>query len=201
LPYNKLQHASQLYSAISPGHFDADEVLVTTEWYPGSIFGAIQETLIYSQIEGLGIGPRFLAHITENRERVYGYMLESLPARHVTIDDLQACKAVLAKLHGLKIVHGALSSQSFLIVDGRALLHNFAGSFSTDNQSLFDREITSVEDILRCSLPLTQYISDVLRAEIFTISQRDDGIHSEVVRQAATDGKITITEEEHKGLL
>jgi tRNA A-37 threonylcarbamoyl transferase component Bud32 len=175
--------------------------VVNTEWYPDSIFGAIQETLIYSRIEGHGIGPKFLAHITENSERVYGYMLESLPARHATMDDLQACKAVLAKLHGLKIVHGALSSLSFLMVDGRALLHRFGGSFSTDDQSVFDMEMASVGDVLQRGSPPTLHISEELRAEIFAISQRDDGIHPEVLRQAAEQGKISITEEQHKRLL
>jgi hypothetical protein len=85
--------------------------------------------MVYSQIEAHGIGPKFLAHITENEERVYGYMLESVTARHATIDDLQACKAVLAKLHSLEIVYGCLSLQSFLILENdQALLHCFGGS-------------------------------------------------------------------------
>ena len=40
-----------------------------------------------------------------------------------------------------------------------------------------------------------------VRAEISTIYERDDGIHPEVMRQAAEDGKITITAEEHRALL
>lgn len=77
--------------------------MLNTDWYPEWIYGVIQETMVYAQIEGHGIGPKFLAHVTENGERVYGYMLERVPARHATIDDLQACKAVLAKLHSLEI--------------------------------------------------------------------------------------------------
>lgn len=199
---DELQCARQFYSSIHPGQFGADQVVVNTEWYPDSIFGVIQETRIYSLIEGHGIGPRFLAHVTENGERVYGYILESLPARQATLDDLQACKAVLAKLHGRRILHGRLSALSFMIVDGRAFLHYFGGSILTDTQSLFDREMASVEDVLRRGLPpSTEHISDELRAEIFAISQRDDGIHPEILRQAAEEGKITLIEEEHKGLL
>ncbi|KAE9377423.1 hypothetical protein N431DRAFT_309935, partial [Stipitochalara longipes BDJ] len=145
LYYDELQCASQPYSAIYPGQLGAAQVVVNTEWYPDSISSIIRDTLIYSRIEGHGIGPRFLAHVTENGKRVYGYMTESLPARRATIDDLQACKAVLAKLHSLKIVHGSLNSLSFLMVGSRALLHRFGGSFSTDDQSLFDIEMAGVE--------------------------------------------------------
>lgn len=171
------------------------------EYYPDDIFGVIQETRVYSQIDGHGIGPKFLSHVTENTERVCGYMVESLPARHATIDDLPACRAVLAKLHDRKIIYGHLSSQSFLIVEGQALLHGFGAARTTDHKPLFEREMDSVEDVLRRGSPSTQHLSKELHAEIFAISQRDDGIHPEMVRQAAKHGKITITQEEHRGLL
>ena len=145
LPRDELHCALQMYSAIYQGQLGRSQVVVNTEWYPESIFGAVQETLIYSKIEGHNIGPRFLAHITENQHRVYEYMLESLPARRATIYDLAICKAVLAKLHALKIIYGSLSSLSFLIVDNRAFLHCFGGSLLTHEQSLFDKEMASVE--------------------------------------------------------
>lgn len=178
---------------------------MNTDWYPEWIYGVIQETMVYAQIEGHGIGLKFLAHVTENGERVYGYMLERVPARHakITIDDLQACKAVLAKLQSLEIFYGHLSSDSFLILDnGQALLHCFGGSFATDHKPLFEREMESVEDILRRGPPPSEESMTVeLRTEISGISERDDGIRPEVLRQAAENGKITITEEEHRGML
>ena len=61
--------------------------------------------------------------------------------------------------------------------------------------------MASVEDVLRRGSPSTEHISDELYAEVFAISQRDDGIHPEVIRQAAEQGKISITEEQHKALL
>jgi hypothetical protein len=201
LHHDELQCAFTPHSAIYPGQFGADQVVVKMEWYPDSAYPVDRATLIYSEIEGHNIGQKFLAHVTENGERVYGYMLESLPARHATIDGLQACKAVLAKLHGLKIIYGALSSKSFLIVDGRALVHGFEGSFSTDYQGLFDAEMTRVEDVLRRGSFSTEHISDDLHAEIFAISQRDDGVHPELFSQAAEQGKIVITEGQHKKLL
>ncbi len=59
----------------------------------------------------------------------------------------------------------------------------------------------SVDDVLRRGSPSTQHLSEKLHAEIFAISQRDDGVHLEVIRQAAENAKVTITEEEHRGLL
>ena len=203
LPRDELQCAGQMNSAIYPGQLGADQVVVNTDWYPDWIHGVIQETMVYSQIEGHGIGPKFLAHVTENEERVYGYMLERVQARHATIDDLQACKTVLAKLHSLEIVYGSLSSDSFLILEnGQALLHCFGGSFATDHKPLFEREMQSVEDVLRRGFPeIGEGMSVEVRAEISAIYERDDGIHPEVMRQAAEDGKITITAEEHRALL
>ncbi|KAE9378602.1 hypothetical protein N431DRAFT_499398 [Stipitochalara longipes BDJ] len=151
---------------------------ITTEWYPDSIFAVIQETLVYSRIEGRGIGPRFLAHITENGERVCGYMLES-PQPSFTVS---------------RLFMGALSSRSFLIRngDGQALLHNFGGTFSTEDENVFKEEMASVEEVLQRGLPpSTQHLSNELLTEMSAIYQRDD----------AEDGKITITEEEHKGML
>ena len=44
LRHDELQCGSQLYSAIYPGQFGADQVVVNAEWYPDFIFSAIQET-------------------------------------------------------------------------------------------------------------------------------------------------------------
>ena len=130
-------------------------------------------------------------------------MIERVPARNATIDDLQACKTVLAKLHSLEIVYEHLTSESFLILDnGQALLHCFAGSFATEHRPFFEGEMDSVEDVLRRGLhPSEEGMSLELRAEISAISERDHGIHPEVIRQAAENGKISITEEEHWGQL
>jgi hypothetical protein len=150
--------------------------------------------LIYSKIERHSIDPRFLAYITENQERVYRYILESLSACYATINDLSICKEVVAKLHCLKIVYSSLNSLSFLIIDDRVFLYYFRGSFITHEQSLFDRELASVEGILESSLFSTKHLSEELQAEIFALSERDDSIHLEVLKQVSREGRITITE-------
>ncbi len=72
-------------AAIYRGQFGASQVVVNLECYPDDILGVIQQTRVHSQIDGQGIGPKFLGHATENTEnteRVCGYMLESLPVPH-----------------------------------------------------------------------------------------------------------------------
>jgi hypothetical protein len=120
-----LQFRGQAYSTVYSNHFGIDKVIVNRERTPGDIFGIVPETKIYSLIQAFDIGPRFLAHVTENRDRVIGYMVERLPGRHVTTEDLPAYRAVLFKLHGLDIAHGFLRLSSFLITNDRALLHFF----------------------------------------------------------------------------
>jgi hypothetical protein len=118
--------------------------------------------LIYSKIERYDIDPRFLAYITENQERVYRYILESLSARHATINNLSICKEVIAKLYCLKIIYSSLNSLSFLIIDNRVFLYCFRGSFTIHEQSLFDRKLASVEGILESSSFSTKHLSEEL---------------------------------------
>ncbi|KAG7110304.1 hypothetical protein HYQ45_010758 [Verticillium longisporum] len=105
---------------------------------------------MYAAIEGHDIAPKFLAHITENRGRVIGHMLERLKARLATIHDMGKCQAVLARLHGLGITHGGLSRHSFLIDDerGRAYLHGFFNSYHTTDQGVLQAEFHSLGGIL-----------------------------------------------------
>jgi hypothetical protein len=53
------------------------------------------ESEIYSIVHGHDIGPKFLAHITENHDRLIGFMVERLQARIAAVSDLRKCKAVL----------------------------------------------------------------------------------------------------------
>ncbi|CRK13675.1 hypothetical protein BN1708_010909 [Verticillium longisporum] len=116
----------------------------------GVSFEDTQKVKMYAAIEGHDIAPKFLAHITENRGRVIGHMLERLKARLATIHDMGKCQAVLARLHGLGITHGGLSRHSFLIDDerGRAYLHGFFNSYHTTDQGVLQAEFHSLGGIL-----------------------------------------------------
>jgi hypothetical protein len=79
-------------------------------------------------------------------------MTEHVPSRRATIEDLEACREVLSKLHSLGYLHGWLIPQGrcFLICDdGRVLLQNFGSMKKTDDKELFEKEMASLEDVLK----------------------------------------------------
>ncbi|WEW59163.1 hypothetical protein PRK78_004632 [Emydomyces testavorans] len=200
----ELQCHGQLNSTIhqtSPLH--PNGVIANLDWSPEDIYGISRETEIYSRVEGHNIGPRFLAHITENQERVIGYVVERVPGRHATVDDLEPCRQVLSKLHALGIVHGSLSPGSFIMADdGRVVLHGFGGSYLADDEAAFTKEMSALEDVLRYGSVRRFYKFDQhLMDEIAAINKRDDGVHRVVFRQAERKGRIDITAEEHRRLL
>jgi hypothetical protein len=138
-------------------------------------------------------------------------MVERAKARRATLSDLAACRAVLKKLHSLGVAYvptgGTLRETDFLITndgqDTRALLHNFGGSFQTDDQTVLDAELNSLEGVQSAAASAPpdsppKQISIELSKEIRDISLRDDGLHPLVWDQAFRDGKITFTEAEHR---
>jgi len=198
-----LRSTAQIFPAVYNNHFGVEQVVVNIEWCPEDIYGINHETEIYSLIENQDIGPKFLAHVTENKDRVIGYMIEMVMARRAAVDDLPACRKVLSKLHNLGIAHGSLRDTDFLITNDRVLLHNFAGSYKTDEKSVLGAEMDSLEGVLRNAKPddPTQNMGVELSAEIRAISTRDDGLHPFLFESAFRYGKITITREEHKEML
>lgn len=208
-----LQCAAQIYSTIHDGsQFSVAKVIVNIEWCPESVYGSDYETNMYSLIEKHGIAPKFVAYITESNERTIGFMIEKINARHATHDDLSACRLVLSKLHRLGIAHGSpqtLRDSDFLITnddDGtRALLQNFAGSFQTNDEAVFDEEMNRLEGILTTATSELgsppKGLGLELSEEIRAISLRDEGLYPLVWEQAVQEGKITVTQEEHKEML
>lgn len=86
------------------------------------------ETEIYRLIQGHDIGPRFLGHMMEG-ERCVGAVLERIVGRAANPGDVEACSAVVRRLHALGIVHGDLHERNFIITPTRAVLIDFATSF------------------------------------------------------------------------
>jgi hypothetical protein len=147
---SELQGQHQMQSILCREHLGLENVVVNFEWYPYEIYGPVRETKIYALIEGYNIGPKFLAHVTENRDRVIGYMVEHVPARSATSADLELCREVLRMLHKLGITHGNINPAAFLIHNGRALLHGFASARQTQDRAILNAEMDSLENVLRC---------------------------------------------------
>jgi len=141
------------YSTVCHDHFGFNKVMVHIDCHPTYMPDTIHATEAHRLLSEHNITPRFLAHITENYNRVIGYMIEHVPSRCATIEDLEACKQVLSKLHNLgfllgwRIPHGICS---FLVCDdGRVLLQNMSSMKKTDDKELLEKEMASLEDMLK----------------------------------------------------
>ncbi|KAK3641220.1 hypothetical protein LTR56_011460 [Elasticomyces elasticus] len=107
-----------------------------------------RETAAYHWIEGEGIGPEFQGHVTEHG-RVIGFLIAKVTnARHAGPQDLGLCQTVLAKLHGLGIVHGDVNRYNFLIHDGQAILIDFDCARKCEDQTEFKEEQQSMREQL-----------------------------------------------------
>lgn len=111
--------------------------------FPWEIPRLQTETMIYECIEGHGIGPEFLGHLTEG-ERVIGFIMACVTdCRPAVLEDYRLCRSALIKLHGLAIKHGDVNRHNFLVHQETAVLVDFENSSQTTNT-------TDLEDELQC---------------------------------------------------
>jgi hypothetical protein len=145
-----------LPSTISMQRLGVEKAIPRLIPYLGFSYERYHESRIYSLIAGHDIAPRILANVTEHGTRPVGWVIEHVASRFATARDTAACRAVLAKLHGLGISYGLfnLKRDSFLIVqdgpDGtaRALLQDFTRAVPTWDESELRREMDMVEGLL-----------------------------------------------------
>lgn len=165
--------------------------------------GLLQESHIYSLIQDTSIGPKFVAHLTECHDRVIGYVLEAITGRPARLGDLDACREVLQKLHSLGIAHGSLSPDAFLIRDDQpgAQIQFFYSSSQTTDQTVLDKEMSSLETVLQ-QIPPQQPAFDPALSDMVTAFQKRDGyVHPAVFWQASHDGQISISPDDHRAML
>ncbi|KAL8671642.1 MAG: hypothetical protein Q9168_003869 [Polycauliona sp. 1 TL-2023] len=98
------------------------------------------ETEVYRWLSGHGVGPDFLAHLTEG-ERVIGFLLQKFDARHAGAQDLDRCEDIVRKLHSLDIVHGDLNHYNFLANENRVLLIDFETSVKSRDEDQKAKEL------------------------------------------------------------
>lgn len=218
---DELRSAGRMLCRVYKNHFGYEKVIVSYEWNQEDVYGANRETDIYALIDSHQIAPKFLAHVTEhscgnndaNSERVVGLMVEKVAnTRRATLEDLQACKDALARLHALGIAFGYLGPEHFLIANNnehgstRALLQPLSGCYQTSDRNIFAAEIDSLEPMFEQAAAQPEQeeggfsLSIELSEEICAINLRDNGLHPRVLEQAR-EGRITITEEDHVELL
>ncbi|KAL2018601.1 hypothetical protein VTK56DRAFT_571 [Thermocarpiscus australiensis] len=108
-----------------------------------------QETRIYQRLEGTGIAPLFLGHIHE-QGRVIGFLLERVEGRFAGIEDLAGCRAALARLHQLNILHGDVNRYNFIVGgDGRVTLIDFEKSREGAGGTELEAKMASLEEQLK----------------------------------------------------
>jgi predicted Ser/Thr protein kinase len=112
----------------------------------------MNETRAYEWIEGKGIGPRFLGHLTEG-SRVIGFLLERVTdARYADSTDLAACERSLQGLHQLGILHGDVNRFNFLIKGSEAVLIDFDTARKCEDSEALCRKSKLCQPLWRMSL-------------------------------------------------
>lgn len=108
--------------------------------FPWEIPSVEAETTAYAWIEGEDIGPRFLGHVAEGG-RVVGFLIEDIaggsPAK---LDDSEACRTALSRLHLLGMKHGDVKRENFLVQKGKVTIIDFEATRKCDEQELLQAE-------------------------------------------------------------
>ncbi|KAI3395960.1 hypothetical protein diail_599 [Diaporthe ilicicola] len=164
--------SASIISAPAQCSTDEEEVVLVTDWLPGHWRSIEHEARTNELIQARdpGLAPRLLAHVTENHTRVIGFLLERIhDAREAGPEDLDGCRAALARLHALGIARGDLRRHSFLVrSDGSVLVQ---GPFTRgpddigeDIDEVMSAEMESLETVLARSPPEFEgQWADVLR--------------------------------------
>lgn len=136
----------------------AGEVVVrVTDWHPGHWVSIETDARAHEIIQERdpGLTPRLVAHVTENRLRVFGFLLERIPgAREAGAANLGACRSALERLHALGLAMWQLSRHSFLVRgDGSVMVRGPFDSrcFMEDEdvvEEIMEAEMDSLEEVL-----------------------------------------------------
>ncbi|KEY66758.1 hypothetical protein S7711_07544 [Stachybotrys chartarum IBT 7711] len=113
-------------SLVTQTRAHGEKHIVHYDWSPIDNLYMRRLSNIYKLIDGKGIGPRCVAHVTENKQRIIGLMVEHVEGRCPKLVDLPACKAVLQKLHDIGYVYGGkIGYDTFIIQnDNTAIIHD-----------------------------------------------------------------------------
>ncbi|KAI0845659.1 hypothetical protein F5Y00DRAFT_245726 [Daldinia vernicosa] len=129
--------------------FFRDPVIIKFASFPCQIDYIETETIIYNRLQGTGISPEFLGHVTEEGRGVIGFVLELIAgSRPAEPRDLTICQDVLARLHALGIKHGDIHGGNFLVREGKALLIDFEISHLCDEKKELELEYDHLTKLL-----------------------------------------------------
>lgn len=114
-----------VYTVTCPSFFESRIIVAKFARFDWEIAQLEAETEAYQWIQGQGIGPTFLGHLTE-QGRVIGFLIKHIPnGRRAEPEDHCLCYEVLTRLHALGIKHGDINRHNFLIHNGRGTVIDF----------------------------------------------------------------------------
>lgn len=120
-------------------HLFSRPVVCKLTAFPWQIPYMEAETRAYRWIQGKGIGPEFLDHVTEEG-RVIGFVMEYVEGATATREDADVCRAALTKLHSLGIKHGDVKKGNFVITGDKATMIDFEMARKCDHEHEFHED-------------------------------------------------------------
>jgi hypothetical protein len=131
----------------SPSNIFGCQIVVKIARFVHEIPDIQLECDVYEKILGKGIGPKFLAYVTEGG-RVIGFVLKKIEgARCPRPRDFNKCKRVLQKLHKLGFLHRDYHHGNILMKKGRAILVDFKSALVIISANAAERKKQDLETL------------------------------------------------------
>lgn len=130
--------------------FGDETVIFKFAPFPWQIPFLEAETRAYGWIRDINIAPKFLAHVTEGG-RVVGFLLEHINgASAATLEDLDACRTALHRLHSLGIKHGDVNRNNFLVKPGvKVAIIDLEMTRKCEDKDQLENEFAGLEESFR----------------------------------------------------
>jgi tRNA A-37 threonylcarbamoyl transferase component Bud32 len=124
-------------------------VVMKLALFPNKFKSMQRETNTYQQIDGLGIAPKFLGHVMQDR-KVCGILLEYIQDSRTAMSmDESDCLEVLQRFHSLGLIHNDAHRQNFLRTPEGILLIDFESASSEPSDSNSHIDITIMQESLK----------------------------------------------------
>ncbi|KAJ4861797.1 hypothetical protein T069G_02751 [Trichoderma breve] len=144
LEFKQVHQLRQNIHVVTHPLFDQTLIVKFAE-FPWQISYFKAETKAYEWLNCHGIGPKFIAHLTEAGS-VFGFVTEYIDgARFADTRDLAACQESLSRLHSVGIKHGDINKYNFLIREGKAMLVDVEASQRCNEKQELEAEYEQLE--------------------------------------------------------
>ena len=143
----KLARLRQNIYKVSHPRFPRPMVVKFAE-FPWKIRQIELETTAYERINGSGIGPNFLGHVTE-AGRTIGFLMDLVEGvRTAGQEDLAVCQGILSKLRRLGLRHGDINKHNFLVGNESVVMIDFETTKECNVKEELEEEYSRLEESL-----------------------------------------------------